>query len=174
MRFVRRGVVLISLLRAQVIAEANDEGFHVCLMQPEPCITCVCGPLPPPFPLATFAPPPVAPPLTPLAPLHAGTLCTPCTPCSPLQGWPLQQRQLRPLFWGARAWPRVMRQIWTYMALGQINGTHLGVGAPPILVYFSGAWDVHWGYGLLTHVHMQIVSRKVQLPYFLNQPAKAR
>ena len=21
----------------------------------------------------------------------------------------------------------------------------------PILVYFSGDWDVHWGYGLLTH-----------------------
>ena len=25
------------------------------------------------------------------------------------------------------------------------------VGAPPILVYFSGDWDVHWGYGILTH-----------------------
>ena len=22
-----------------------------------------------------------------------------------------------------------------------------GVGAPLILVYFSGDWDVHWGYG---------------------------
>ena len=22
-------------------------------------------------------------------------------------------------------------------------------GAPPILVYFSGDWDVHWGYGVL-------------------------
>ena len=29
--------------------------------------------------------------------------------------------------------------------------SHFGVGAPPILVYFSGDWDVHWGYGLLTH-----------------------
>ena len=28
---------------------------------------------------------------------------------------------------------------------------HFGVGAPPILVYFSGDWDVHWGYGILTH-----------------------
>ena len=27
------------------------------------------------------------------------------------------------------------------------------IGAPPILVYFSGDWDVHWGYGLLTHGH---------------------
>ena len=25
---------------------------------------------------------------------------------------------------------------------------HFGVGAPPILVYFSGDWDVHWGYDL--------------------------
>ena len=24
-------------------------------------------------------------------------------------------------------------------------------GAPPILVYFSGDWDVHVGYGVLTH-----------------------
>ena len=30
-------------------------------------------------------------------------------------------------------------------------GSHFGVGAPPILVYFSGDWDVHWGYGILTH-----------------------
>ena len=28
---------------------------------------------------------------------------------------------------------------------------HFGVGVPPILVFFSGDWDVHWGYGLLTH-----------------------
>ena len=25
------------------------------------------------------------------------------------------------------------------------------IGAPPILVYFSGDWDVHWEYGVLTH-----------------------
>ena len=30
-------------------------------------------------------------------------------------------------------------------------GSHFGVGAPPILVYFSGDWEVHWGYRLLTH-----------------------
>ena len=30
-------------------------------------------------------------------------------------------------------------------------GSHFGVGAPPILIYFSGDWDVHWGYGVLTH-----------------------
>ena len=28
-------------------------------------------------------------------------------------------------------------------------GSHFGVGAPPIFrLYFSGDWDVHWGYGL--------------------------
>ena len=31
---------------------------------------------------------------------------------------------------------------------------HFGVGAAPILVYFSGDWDVHWGSGLLTHGHI--------------------
>ena len=33
-------------------------------------------------------------------------------------------------------------------------GCHFGVGAPPILVCFSGDWDVHWGYGVLTHGHI--------------------
>ena len=27
---------------------------------------------------------------------------------------------------------------------------HFGVGTPPILVYFSGDWDVHWGFEILT------------------------
>ena len=40
------------------------------------------------------------------------------------------------------------------MAVGQNQWYHYGVGAPPILVYFSGDWDVHWGYGILTHGHM--------------------
>ena len=32
---------------------------------------------------------------------------------------------------------------------------HFGAfGAPPILAYFGGDWDVHWGYGLLTHGHV--------------------
>ena len=30
------------------------------------------------------------------------------------------------------------------MAVGQNQWYHLGVVAPPILVYFSGDWDVHW------------------------------
>ena len=31
------------------------------------------------------------------------------------------------------------------MAVGQNQWCHFGVGAPPVLVYFSGDWDVHWG-----------------------------
>ena len=41
------------------------------------------------------------------------------------------------------------------MAVGQNNWYHFGVGAPPILVYLSGDWDVHWGHGLLTHGNMR-------------------
>ena len=31
------------------------------------------------------------------------------------------------------------------MAVGQNQWYHFGVRAPPVLVYFSGDWDVHWG-----------------------------
>ena len=34
------------------------------------------------------------------------------------------------------------------MAVGQNQCYLFGRGAPPILVYFSGDWDVHWGYDL--------------------------
>ena len=40
------------------------------------------------------------------------------------------------------------------MAVVQSEWFHFGIGAPPILVYFSGDWDVHWGYGVLTHDHI--------------------
>ena len=40
------------------------------------------------------------------------------------------------------------------MIVGQNQWYHFGVGAPPILDYFSGDWDVHWGYRLLTHGHI--------------------
>ena len=41
------------------------------------------------------------------------------------------------------------------MAVGQNKWYHFGVGAPPILVYFSRNWDVHWGLtGTLTHGHI--------------------
>ena len=35
-----------------------------------------------------------------------------------------------------------------HLAVGQTMGSHCGVSAPPILIYFSGDWDVHWGYDL--------------------------
>ena len=38
-----------------------------------------------------------------------------------------------------------------------VLGSHFGLGAPPILVHFSGDWEVHWGYGILTHGHILIV-----------------
>ena len=42
------------------------------------------------------------------------------------------------------------REVWgeNEVAVGQNQWYHFGVGAPPILVYFSGDWDVHWGYDL--------------------------
>ena len=48
---------------------------------------------------------------------------------------------------------RKARLIWLWLSkpfLGPILGQ---VNSPPALVYFSGDWDVHWGYGLwiLTH-----------------------
>ena len=43
--------------------------------------------------------------------------------------------------------------IWPWV---NTNGTNLGLGAPPISVYFSGDWDVHWGYGVLTHSHLDM------------------
>ena len=48
------------------------------------------------------------------------------------------------------------RSSFCYMAVSQNQWYHFGVGAPPVLVYFSGDWDVHWGYGLLTHGHVYI------------------
>ena len=44
-------------------------------------------------------------------------------------------------------------QCWDGTTLGFMIGGfhvrhHFGVGAPPILVYFSGDWDVRWGYDL--------------------------
>ena len=36
------------------------------------------------------------------------------------------------------------------------NGIPSWVGAPPIIVYFSGDWDVHWEYDLdFAHGHMK-------------------
>ena len=43
------------------------------------------------------------------------------------------------------------------MAVDQNQWCHFWVGAPLILVYFSADWDVHWGYGILTHGHILLV-----------------
>ena len=43
------------------------------------------------------------------------------------------------------------------------TASHFGVAAPPVLVYFSGGWDVHWGYGILTHSQFEKVA--VQIPF---------
>ena len=50
-----------------------------------------------------------------------------------------------------------------HVAVGQNQWYHFGVGAPPILVYVSGDWDVLWGYGILTHGHVPSGGRKENL-----------
>ena len=42
-----------------------------------------------------------------------------------------------------------------YLDVGQNQGYHFGLGAQSILVHFSGDWDVHWGYGLLTRSRIE-------------------
>ena len=42
------------------------------------------------------------------------------------------------------------------LAVGQNQWYHFGIGAQPIFVYFSGDWDAHWGYGILTHGHLKL------------------
>ena len=46
--------------------------------------------------------------------------------------------------------PRRNGHVLGHMAVGQNQWYHFGVVAPPIPVD-SGDWDVHWGYGILTH-----------------------
>ena len=41
-----------------------------------------------------------------------------------------------------------------HMAGGQHQWYHFVVGAPPLLVYVNGDWDVHWGYEILAHGHI--------------------
>ena len=43
---------------------------------------------------------------------------------------------------------RVFARKQFHMVVGQNQMYHFGVAAPPILVYFSGDWDVHRGYDL--------------------------
>ena len=53
-----------------------------------------------------------------------------------------------------RAAPSPPPELSFHMAVGQNQWYHFGVGAPPMLVYFSRDWDVHWGYGILNHGRM--------------------
>ena len=53
-----------------------------------------------------------------------------------------------------------------FLDLGQNHGTILGVDAPPILVYFSGDWDVHRGYGFLTQTQVSLLGESgLSLPW---------
>ena len=56
----------------------------------------------------------------------------------------------RPAGFGKEAWGNQSEHV----AVVQTQWYHCGVGAPPMVVFFSGDWDVHWGYGLLTHGHV--------------------
>ena len=47
------------------------------------------------------------------------------------------------------------------MAVGQNQWYHFGGGAPPLLVYFGGDWDVHWRYGILTYGHNMFFGARV-------------
>ena len=42
------------------------------------------------------------------------------------------------------------------MVVKTVLGSHFGVGefTTHFRTYFSGDWDVHWGYGMWTHGHM--------------------
>ena len=50
------------------------------------------------------------------------------------------------------------------MVVKTVLGSHFGVGAPLILVYVSGDWDVHWGYDLAFDVDQPKVCEDPELP----------
>ena len=54
-------------------------------------------------------------------------------------GWRRAATQLLPVPRSALIW------LWVK------TRSHFGVGAPPMLINFSGDWDVHWKCGILTH-----------------------
>ena len=51
------------------------------------------------------------------------------------------------------------------VAVGRNQWYHFGAGAPPILVYFSWDWDVHWGYRVLTHGHVSASTESVAMSF---------
>ena len=64
-----------------------------------------------------------------------------------LEGWDSKSEDRRvQAAWSRGAWPLA------HVAMtSKPMGSHFKIGAPPIIVYFSGDWDVHWTYGVLIH-----------------------
>ena len=60
----------------------------------------------------------------------------------------------------AAVFPSCCKMVDMRLLLSKPMGSHFGVGAPPILVYLSGDWDVHWLYGILTHGHKRHLRRR--------------
>ena len=56
------------------------------------------------------------------------------------------------------------------MAVVQTQWYDFEVGAPPTVVYFSGDWDVHWRYGLLTHGHTGLCGHPILAHTHVNTP----
>ena len=51
-----------------------------------------------------------------------------------------------------------------YMAVGQNQRNHFGVGTTHFRTYFGGDWDVHWGLtGLWTHGHISLSHQSICL-----------
>ena len=67
--------------------------------------------------------------------------------------WPGWLPHLHPHLWRGRT-KATCHPHMSHVAAGQNQRYHFGVGAPPILVHFSGDWDVRSGYGFLTHGHV--------------------
>ena len=63
-----------------------------------------------------------------------------------------------------------MEQQHVAVVVKTVLGSHFGVGAPPILVYFSGDRDVHWGYGVLTHGHVQLAVPSIKMQARICKP----
>ena len=51
--------------------------------------------------------------------------------------------------------------FWSFGRGSTLMGSHVGVGALPILLDVSGDWDVHWGYGVPTHGHFYHLLRRI-------------
>ena len=52
------------------------------------------------------------------------------------------------------------------VGVGQYQWDPILVGrrTTPFRTYFSGDWDVHWGYGILTHGHMGVIFFREEVP----------